>query len=146
MENPSPVFAGAMRDASPSDRASQLPEDLLLMGMPPVNLLLTGREGVIRTVLDTLLGARHEPIARWHPGERLVLPPLGRSGTMILHDVDALGYEDQLHLLEWLEQRRGARAQVVSTTRAPLMPLVEKGAFSDLLYYRLNTVSVEVHG
>lgn len=152
MENPSMVFAGATRAAHPFDRVSQLPEDrslaraahedLLLMGMPPVNLLLTGREGVIRNVLSTLLRDIDKPIASWYPGERLVLPD-PRVGMMILYDVDALGHDDQVQLLNWLERGVG-RTQVVSTTSAPLLPLVEAGVFNDMLYYRLNTVSVHV--
>lgn len=152
MENPSMVFAGATRAAHPFDRVSQLPEDrrlaraaheeLLPMGMPPVNLLLTGRDGVIRNILMTLLRDVDKPISSWYPGERLVLPD-PRTAMLILYDVDALGHHDQLQLLEWLERGVG-RTQVVSTTAAPLLPLVEAGIFSDMLYYRLNTVSVHV--
>jgi transcriptional regulator of acetoin/glycerol metabolism len=83
-----------------------------------------------------------KPIASWYPGERLVLPD-PRTAMIILYDVDALGHSDQLQLLEWLERGVG-RTQVVSTTSAPLLPLVEAGIFSDMLYYRLNTVSVQV--
>lgn len=149
MENPSVVFTGATRAEGPFDRAPMLAEDrrlahedLLLMGMPPVNLLLTGRDGVIQNVLSTLLRNVDKPIATWYPGERLVLPD-PRTAMIILYDVDALGHSDQSQLLEWLERGVG-RTQVVSTTSAPLLPLVEAGIFSDMLYYRLNTVSVQV--
>lgn len=132
MENPSTVSGATVH------------EDLLLMGMPPVNLLLTGGHGVIRNVLGALLKDFDGPIAAWYPGERLVLPQDPLAGPIILHEVGLMGYEDQLQLLEWLEQRVG-RTQVVSTTSAPLMPQVEAGAFNDTLYYRLNTFSVDVN-
>jgi transcriptional regulator of acetoin/glycerol metabolism len=63
----------------------------------------------------------------------------------VLHEVGALGILDQIRLLEW---SAGARSnpQVISTTPAPLLPRVRAGAFIDTLYYRLNTVYMEVTG
>lgn len=133
MENPSAILAGsAVRD------------ELLIAGMPPVNLLLAGAHGAIRTTLGTLLRNVEGPILAWYPGERLVLPRHPRVGTMILHEVGLMDYEDQLQLLEWLETR-AARIQIVSTTSSPLLPRVESGAFNDTLYYRLNTMHVDVN-
>ncbi len=143
MENQTTVAGGATHEAPALTGRSRLPDDLILRGMPPVNLLLTGGDVVVQSVLETLLSDRDQPVASWWPGQRLVLP-MSRPATMILHDVGALGAEDQLHLLEWLERDIG-RTKVVSTTPAPLMPLVERGAFNDILYYRLNTVSIEVN-
>ena len=132
MENPTTVFAGATAR-----------EDLLMTGMPPVNLLLTGDHGVIRSVLGALLRDFAGPISAWYPGESLALPRDPLAGAIILHEVGLMGYEDQLTLLDWLETRPG-RTQVVSTTAASLLPQVEAGVFNDTLYYRLNTVSVDV--
>ena len=61
----------------------------------------------------------------------------------MLHDVGALTTDDQLRLLDWLERAEG-RTQVVSTSSAPLLPRVHAGSFIDTLYYRLNTVCVDV--
>jgi hypothetical protein len=152
MEHPSKVSGGSRRAAGPSDRVSQVDDiqlaqaahqDLLLMGKPRVNMLLRGREGAVKNVLETLVGKLQAPVASWSPGQRLDLPDVGNAGTMILHDVGALGIEDQIHLLEWLGRAVG-RTQVVSTTAAPLLPRVRAGAFIDTLYYRLNTVYLDV--
>ena len=132
MENSSTIVAG-----------STARDDLIIAGMPPVNLLLAGGHGAIRNTLGTLLRNVEGPILAWYPGERIVLPRHPRVGTMILHEVGLMEYEDQLRLLEWLEIR-SARIQIVSTTSSPLMPLVESGAFNDTLYYRLNTMHVDV--
>jgi hypothetical protein len=150
--NPSKNFAGATRIDGPLDGGFQLSDprrqaqavlgDLVAIGITRVNLLLTGVDGVVRTMLETILMDLQTPIASWWPGERLVLPPVARTGTMILHDVGAMNHEDQLRLLEWSEQAAG-RTQIVSTAPAPLMPLVRAGVFSDRLYYRLNTVFVD---
>jgi hypothetical protein len=64
---------------------------------------------------------------------------------MILQDVGALTDGDQHRLLDWLDRAPG-RTQVVSTTPAPLFPRVQGGAFIDRLYYRLNTVCMDVTG
>jgi hypothetical protein len=146
--------AGARRAKSP-DWAPPLPEhwrlaraahvDLLLMGMPRVNLLLVAPDGVVRYVLESLLLNLREPIARWSPGQPLDLPPHGHIGTMVLHEVGSLSPHEQLELLDWLEVTDG-RTQVVSTSPTPLLPRVQCGAFIDTLYYRLNTVCVDVTG
>jgi hypothetical protein len=150
MENPSKFLAGT-RPADPLDCVSQLPEDwrlaqaahteLLLMGMPRVNLLLIGSDGVLRNILQTL--DLHEPIVSWSPGQQLLLPSVARTKTMILHNVGVLSHQDQLRLLEWLEEAVG-RTQVISTTSTPLHPHVNGHNFIDTLYYRLNTVCVDV--
>jgi hypothetical protein len=117
--------------------------DLLLMGMPRINLLLIAPDGVVRHVLKSLLLDLWEPVARWSPGEPLTLPLPALAGTMILHDVHALPAADQRRLLDWLELAKG-RTQVVSTTSTPLLPRVNAGEFIATLFYRLNTVCVDV--
>jgi Sigma-54 interaction domain len=153
MENRLRVFTGATRAAAPPDRTTAEAEDdrlaraaheeLRLMGLPSVNLLLRGRETAVRTVLDSLARNLHEPIASWSPGRRLELPAVEKARTMILHEVGSLDIEDQIHLLDWLGRAVG-RTQVVSTTSSPLLPRVRAGAFIDTLYYRLNTVYLDV--
>ncbi|HET7219060.1 MAG TPA: hypothetical protein VFJ02_13480 [Vicinamibacterales bacterium] len=117
--------------------------DLLLMGMPRVNLLLVAPDGVVRYVLESLLLNLREPIVRWSPGAALDLSTVDHGATVILHDVGNLPPREQLDLLEWLGRADG-RAQVVSTSATPLLPRVQCGAFIDTLYYRLNTVCVDV--
>jgi Sigma-54 interaction domain len=150
--NPSKAFAGATPVAMPFGHDSSRPEDwrharaeylsLLLMGMPRVNMLLIG-DGIAWSVLGTLLMDLHEPIAVWCAGQPFVLPPAGQAGTLILHDVGALTQADQLHLLNWLELAAG-RTQIISTASAPLLPSVRTGRFLEMLYYRLNTVCVDL--
>jgi Sigma-54 interaction domain len=153
MTNPSTAIAGGTRVVGRSDSVAQHREDwrvaravhadLVLLGMPRVNLLLTGTDGVISNVLDTLVSDLDEPIARWSSGERLVLAAGIRPRTLILRNVGALSHEDQLRLGEWLDRAPG-HTRVVSTTTAPLWPRVTAGFFMEPLYYRLNTVAVDV--
>jgi len=153
MEHSSQVSDGIPNPGVPPSRSGTLPDhwrlaraahvDLLLMGMPRVNLLLIAPDGVVRFVLESLLLDLHEPIVRWRPGERLALPPTEESGTLLLHDAGALSADEQLRLLDWLERVDG-RTQVVSTSSTALLPQVRAGSFIETLYYRLNTVCVDV--
>jgi hypothetical protein len=153
MENVSRVYAGATQAAGPLDCVTQLPEDwrlaraahdeLVGLGMPRVNLHLIGMDRVIRNVLQALVQDIDRPLASWVPGQKLVLPPATRGGTLILYEVGALAADHQLRLLDWLDQAFG-RTQVVSTTTAPLLGRIQNGTFIDILYYRLNTVCVDV--
>jgi hypothetical protein len=117
----------------------------MLMGMPRVNLLLVAPDAVVRYVLESLLLDLRDPITQWGPAESLVLPPPGRIGTLILHDVGAMPPAAQLDLFGWMERDAG-HTQVVSTSASPLLPRVQCGAFIETLYYRLNTICVDVTG
>jgi len=152
MDNASHVFAGATPLSEPSETVSRLREDwrvaraahaeLVRLGMPPVNVLLTGPDGVLDYLLDALLPDLREPVGRWCPGEQLLLPPPALIGTMIFQDIGEMPDDDQRRLLEWLSRAAG-RTQVVSTTSECLLPRVEAGEFNATLYYRLNIVCLD---
>jgi hypothetical protein len=139
MTNPSTRYTGAARVDVPLNPVSLAEEDWRLARGARVNLLLVGPDRSIPNTLTALLPDLREPIATWSPGQPFTLPPASQAGTVILYDVGALGHDDQLRLLTWLDQAVG-RTQVVSTASAPLLPRVEAGAFIDTLYYRLNVV------
>ncbi|HEX7138591.1 MAG TPA: hypothetical protein VF219_12115 [Vicinamibacterales bacterium] len=141
MENPSTVYAGAAYVNGSIDRDSPLSNDFQIARTTRMNLLLIQHDATVAQLLNQLLPDLNEPIARWHPGQRLVLPPIHLAGTMVLQGVGALCVEDQRLLLAWLEASEG-RTQVVSTTPESLLPRVNAGTFLDTLYYRLNTVCV----
>ena len=123
--------------------AREAHKDLQIAGMPRTNLLMVGNAGAIRIVLEMLWLELREPILKWRPGQRLDLPSPGRAATLILQDVDVLTSDDQRRLLRWLDET-AEKIRVVSTTTVSLWPRVKAGAFSDVLYYRLNTVYVDV--
>jgi hypothetical protein len=149
MENQAQVFGGFPHTGGPLNlpdhwrlaRAAHV--DLLLMGMPRVNLLLIAPEGVVRFVLESLLLDLQEPIDRWRPGDPLALPSPEGQGTLVLREAAALTAADQLRLQDWLERAEG-RTQVITTSSTPLLARVQAGSFLDTLYYRLNTVCVDV--
>lgn len=147
------IFAGGVHATAPIDESSDVADDnrvtdtareeLALIGIPRVNVLLAGRDTVVSNLLSTLLGNAQKPVSTWLPGEALVLPQIERGGAIVLHDVGSLPLQDQIQLLEWLGRAMG-RLQVISTTPVPLLARVRAGAFIDTLYYRLNTVYMDL--
>ena len=152
MEPPFKVSAVTARTATArDDHRREISEDsepdadreaLRLVEQHRVNLLLMGSHEIVQPMVESLAARFHQPVGTWSPGERLVLPPAERTGTMVLNDVGSLALQDQIQLLEWLATACG-RTQVVSTTPSPLLPRVQAGGFIDTLYYRLNTVCVD---
>ena len=152
MWNPSPAVDFTMRAFGPLDGSPVRPADWqlsrvfdvvrLVAGLPRVNLLLIGVEPEMWQPLQDQLPDL-APIVTWSPGKQLGFPSATETGTLILHGVDRMSSDDQKELLEWLEPS-GRCVRVISTTSAPLYPHVEAGAFSDTLYYRLNTVTLEI--
>ena len=142
MANPSEVlgttwpvapFEGGSQRAKHWQLARAAHVDLLLMGMPRINLLLIAPDGVVQHVLQSLMPDLREPVARWSPGQPLRLPSPALAGTIVLHDVHDLPLGDQRRLLDWLELSKG-RTQVVSTTSTPLLPRVQAGEFIATLF------------
>jgi DNA-binding NtrC family response regulator len=142
MENALNAADDAATAIRPFNRASGLPEECFLARRVRFNLHLVHGGRIVQDVLELFLFGRHELVAVWRPGQRLVLPPVARLSTLILHDVAALPFDDQRRLSDWLERAAG-RTQVVSTTRTSLFARVEDGTFLDTLYYRLITVNVD---
>jgi hypothetical protein len=142
MDNPTTDF-DELQHAGSIVAFSQLPEDCRLARSAGVNFLIVVPED-IRGFAELLMPELASPIVAWVPGQRLMLPEPARTGTLLLHDVGALSLHDQRYLIEWLARAAG-QTQVVSLTPTPLLPLVQAGAFLPRLYYRLNTVCVDLN-
>ena len=143
MENPSTDFADTTRLAGSMETFSQLPEDCRLARAAGVNMLIV-LPGGIGDFTKLLMAELPTPVVVWRPGERLMLPQPAQTGTLLLHNVGSLSLLDQRYLVEWLDRAAG-RTQVVSTTPVALLPLVQAGTFLARLYYRLNTVCVDLN-
>lgn len=130
MDDLSPVLGGVARD------------ELMFSESFGANLLMIGSDRGTRNLIDNNLLHLEQPLSTWNPGERLVLP-IAETGTLILHEVGSLPREDQLRLMSWMENAVG-RVRVVCTSSESLMPRVESGSFIQTLYYRLNTVAINV--
>ena len=112
----------------------------VLTGRP--NLLLVGSRLATRATLTALEPHLDRPHWRCHARNGILLP-LRRKGTLILHEAAALASDQQALFFRWLEEAP-ERMQIISVSDTPLFPLVERGTFLADLYYRLNTIQVEL--
>ena len=135
--NPTPQFRKHRR-VTPVPR-----KDLQGGVMPRTNVLVVGSSEATRIVLDMLRLDLRGPVLKWRPGQPLELPTRGRAATMVIEDLTRLSDDEQVRILGWLDQVAG-QIRVVSTTSIPIWPRVAQGEFNEVLYYRLNTVYVDV--
>ena len=121
-------------DAQPSHSAL----DWHILQTARCNVLVTGIPETVERMLAALMPYLDQPVWCWTLDT--VLPPTGDVGTLIIRNVDALSVNQQRELSSWLEQSAVTRTWVVSTTTVPLFQRVAAGLFSEVLYYRLNTL------
>lgn len=103
------------------------------------NLLLIGPDVAIRAFLDPLIESLETPVV-YCDGANPEFPT-DPTGSLIVYDVARLTPDHQQRLLDWIsDPRRSAR--LIATSAGPVFPHVKRGAFSDGLYYRINTFTV----
>jgi hypothetical protein len=108
------------------------------------NVLLAGPEAVVDQTLAAMVPQLTEPVRLFNPLTETSLPTI-TDGTLVLIEVAELNPRQQLQLLDWLDGFQLRRhVQVISTTSKALFGLVESGAFSADLYYRLNVVRLDL--
>jgi hypothetical protein len=140
MENRSNALVDGLSTPTPTPqfrkprRVPSAPRRELQVGViPRTNVLVVGSSEA----------TRRGPVLTWRPGQPLELPTRGRAATMVLEDLTRLTDDEQVRILGWLDEVVG-QIRVVSTTTVPIWPRVARGEFNDVLYYRLNTVYVDV--
>ena len=132
-------FGGADSAAPPSAA-----KDLKMARATSTNVLVVGPDPLVKNVLKLVAPDIRRDTAVQCQGGRLQLPQLSPQPAMVVvRDVDALTPGEQRKLLDWLEAAT-TRTQVVSTASVPLLPLVQAHAFNDTLYYRLNTIYIDL--
>ena len=106
------------------------------------NLLLIGPDDITDAFLKTVRPYLQGPVAILRGDEPFALPP-GPVGTLILINVGAFSPPDQSRLYEALNDWLSG-AQVISTSATGLMPMLAAKSFLEALYYRLNTIYIDV--
>lgn len=135
-----------MSTVSVADRVSSLtctPLDSgLIFRAPRPHALVIATNARVEVLLARLYPRLRAPVTHWWPmaGSN---PPQPTTGTLVIWGVDALDRRQQQRLLEWLEHGSG-EVQLISVADRPVFPLVEREAFLDALYYRLNAVCAVV--
>ena len=154
MEYPSRLCSGNPEAAAPytsrplranSGAPLSAASDMKLAYVSRTNVLIVGPEPLVNNALSLAAPDLHRDALVQCGNGRLQLPAVSpsRHAIVVVRDVDALNPAEQRRLLEWLEAG-STRTQVISTAAVPLMPLVEAHSFNDTLYYRLNTIYIDL--
>ena len=132
------------RPYSESDSVSlSAASDLNVARATRANVLVVGPESLVRPVLKLVAPAtRRDGLVEPRDGQ-LHLPSPLRPSTVVVEGVDALTMAEQRQLLEWLDAPT-TRTQVISTASMPLLPRIEARTFDETLYYRLNTIYIDL--
>jgi hypothetical protein len=108
------------------------------------NVLVEASSTVADEIVRALRPHLRNPTEEYRSHFALAVPQV-RDGSLVLWDVGSMAPVQQARLLRWLEEcPDGVNVQVASTSSEPLYPLVEAGAFDASLYYRLNTVRIDL--
>ena len=107
------------------------------------NLCLLGAGETMNAVMDELSPCLRHPVITLSSNSP-ELPAAGEPvGTLMLSDMEGLALADQHHLMEWLTQTN-VPSRVISTSQGSILPMISEGAFLAPLYYRLNTICLDL--
>ena len=108
-----------------------------------IPVLLTGPAAATRELVLELEPGLAKPIIHLTCRHDVLVVGLEDAATLILHDIDQLGVVAQRRLSAWLNVVTD-QTLIISTSARPLFPMVRAHAFLDTLYYRLNTLYVDL--
>jgi hypothetical protein len=117
-------------------------EDWSTLMLKSPTMLISGERDATDAFILAAVPAFRPPVRRYACKTRLPLPR--PAGTLIFDDVEALDAEQQNGLLRWMDDAQSAPAQMLAVTTASLYTRVLAGQFLGALYYRLNTLYVEL--
>lgn len=128
----------------PLDAVDSLDWQVIVNERP--NVLLRGSDAVCDAAVSALWPVLRRPVHRWLAELERPLPRLD-DGTLVVDHLAACLPAQQTALLDWLDAT-DARVQIVSTAEQPLLTLVAHGFFLPELYYRVNTIYLDLsqHG
>jgi len=106
------------------------------------NVLVVGTSADVDKTFELMYPYLRTPLVAWVPREMHDLPASTAFRTIVIRDVDALDQVQQDALVALI--CRQPDMQIVSTSKAPLFPRVERAEFLDRLYYQLNVVYLDL--
>jgi hypothetical protein len=106
------------------------------------NILVIGAADVVESTVSALVAELQRPVSYLRPNSP---PPASDEvGVLVVPDVTALTRDRQREWLTWLDDVDVRRPQIVATSDVPVYPLVKRDLFSGTLYYRLNTILLDM--
>jgi Sigma-54 interaction domain len=106
------------------------------------NILVIGAADFVESTVSAIVAELPGPVSYLRPNAP---PPVMEHAEMlVMPDVGSLSEDRQREWLTWLSEMDVRRPQIVATSGVPVYPLVKKEQFSGTLYYRLNTILLDV--
>ena len=128
----------------PVEASSLCPAAWTSLRTSSVNGLIIGSLHLNSGALAWIERRLGQPVVWWDPTQTTDPPELA-AGTLVIREFDRLKALQQERLYSWLCRHRPG-VQVLALARTPLFEQVVDGRFSPELYYRLNTVTIELRG
>jgi hypothetical protein len=120
---------------------SSLTGELLGHTLRP-NVLVIGPVARTEAAVAAIVAALPMPVRYWTPDSPLPSP--GDTTTLVIRDVATLSLSFQQAWLARMNMPHAPHTQIIATSSIALFPLVVRGVFLEDLYYRLNTVLLDV--
>jgi hypothetical protein len=116
-------------------------ERLLLRTLRP-NILIVGSPEQIETTSAILIAEVLKPVRYWTADAR---PPTRTdAATIMIHDIANMSPTHQETLLAWMDGPSAHDTQFIATSVIAVFPLVTQELFLEDLYYRLNTILLDL--
>ena len=106
------------------------------------NILVIGAADAVESTVSALVARLPGSVSYLRPNAPP--PAIDQAEMLVMPDVAALSPDRQHEWLAWLNNADVRRPQIVATSGVPVYPLVEADRFSGILYYRLNTILLDM--
>ena len=120
---------------------SSLTGELLAHTLRP-NVLVIGPVARSEATVAAIVGGLPAPVRYWTPDSPLPSP--GDTTTTVIRDIATLSLSFQQAWLTRMNSPHAQHTQIIATSSIAVFPLIVRGVFLEDLYYRLNTVLVDV--
>jgi hypothetical protein len=118
-------------------------EDIAALCTSGHNAMIVGSAEETTGILDVIARWLAPPVVSCKASS--VTLPDRPVGTLVIRNLERLRRDDQVRLSDWIVRMAGA-SRVITACSVPLFPLLARRAFDDVLFYRLNVISVVSHG
>ena len=107
------------------------------------NILVIGGADVVASTVSTLVAVLPGPVSYLPPNAP---PPADDDDAemLVVPDISSLSQDRQREWVRWLSNADVRHLQIVATSEVPVYPLVTSDQFSGVLYYRLNTILLDM--
>lgn len=129
-------------NAKPDYQPSEAALDWHISKTVRPNVLIVGATDATEPLLEALWPYLDPPV--WCGTVDTLRHTAGSARTLVIRDVGSLSASQQMELSLWLARSAATKVRVISTTTVPLFLMVTAGLFLDSLYYRLNTLVLDM--